>query len=57
MPVYTYQLAIKDGERWCREYVCAEDRVTAVYQFLEDNPFMTLESLLQADELEVERCA
>ena len=56
MPCYTYQLAIKNDGEWRREYVCAEDRLGAVETFLEENPLLTLELLLQSDELEVERC-
>ena len=56
MPVYTYQVAIRDEGHWLRDYVCADDRIHAVYQFLESHPLMTLEFLLQSDKFEVERC-
>ena len=57
MPAHTFQIAIKEDNKWLREYVCAEDRVQAVYTFIETHPQWTLEFLLQADELEVEACA
>lgn len=57
MPAHTYQIAICEEGRWLREYVCAEDRVQAVYNFIESNPQWTIEFLLQADEFEVEACA
>ena len=53
---HTFQIAIKEDNEWMREYVCAQDKVSAVYQFLEDFPMMTLEFILQADEFEVEAC-
>jgi len=56
MAAWTYQIAVKTNGKWCREYVCAEDRVSAVQQFLEENPFLTLDHLLQSEQLEVERC-
>ncbi len=56
MPAYTYQIAIKENDKWLREYVCAEDKYQAVYSFLEERPMWSLEFLLQADEFEVERC-
>lgn len=56
MPAYTYQIAIKENDKWLREYVCAEDKYQAVYNFLEEHPMWSLEFLLQADELEVEVC-
>jgi hypothetical protein len=40
-----------------REYVCAEDRMSAVTQFLEENPYLSIDFLLQSEQIEVERCA
>lgn len=56
MPLYTYQIALKEDDEWFRAYVCAEDKYKAVFQLIEENPPLTLEFLLQSDELEVERC-
>ena len=59
MPAYTFQIALKedDDSPWLREYVCAEDKYQAVYQFIEDHPPLTLEYLLLFDEFHVEACA
>jgi len=56
MPCWTYQIAINHEGNWRREYVCAEDRVGACQAFLEENPALTIDYLLDSDELEVEKC-
>lgn len=56
MPAYTYQVAINEDGKWVRDYVCAENKYQAVTQWLEEHPMMTLEFLLQSDDLQVERC-
>ena len=56
MPCWTYQIAIRENDKWLREYVCAEDRVGAVMMFCEAYPQYPLEFLLQSDVFEVERC-
>jgi hypothetical protein len=57
MPNYTYQIYLKYDGLETREYVCAEDRMSAVNQFLEENPYLSIDFLLQSEQIEVERCA
>ena len=56
MPNWTYQVALKNNGQWHHDYVCAEDRVGAVNEYLKEHPTMTLDSLISSEGLEVERC-
>lgn len=56
MPAYTYQVAIKDEGKWWREYVCAESKTAAVQTFLDEHPPLTIDFIMQAQSVEVERC-
>mgnify|MGYP000138510560 FL=1 len=41
---------------WIRSYVCAENKAGAVDAFIRENPPLTMDALVRADQFEVERC-
>jgi hypothetical protein len=62
LPCGTYQIAIKmPGEECARTYVCAESRMGAVEELIEQTPTLTLDDVLAwaltAEIFEVEPCA